>query len=165
MDKKKYAKKLLDYLNNAPTPFQSVDLLKAMLDKAGATEIKDSDPWNLERTKAYYIIKDGTQIRNVVQALTIFAQGNKDSYPLPSMLDVNNQTVAAGLAGDASTQWTKNNTSNILSILIFNSSISPELCYSPAESSSLIRIDAAYENTKPAKAAVPARRPPICARS
>jgi len=62
MDKKKYAKKLLDYLNNAPTPFQSVDLLKAMLDKAGAIEIKDGDPWNLERSKAYYIIKDGTQI-------------------------------------------------------------------------------------------------------
>jgi type II secretory pathway pseudopilin PulG len=111
-------------------------------------------------------LKDGTQIRNIIQAMTIFAQGNKDAYPVPQNLDVNNQTVAVGIAGDASTQWAKNNTSNILSILIFNSSISPELCYSPAESNSLIRIDSAFENSNPAKAAVPANAvwdPGFCA--
>jgi prepilin-type N-terminal cleavage/methylation domain-containing protein len=107
-------------------------------------------------------IKCGTQVRNVIQAMTIFAQGNKDSYPVPANLDLNNQTVA----GSATTQMNKNNTGNCLSILIFNSSISPELCYSPAESSSLIRIDSAYENSNPAKAAAPANAvwdPGFCA--
>jgi type II secretory pathway pseudopilin PulG len=110
--------------------------------------------------------RDGTQIRNIIQAMTIFAQGNKDTYPIPQNLDVNNQTVAAGVAGDAASQWAKNNTSNVFSILIFNSSISPELCYCPSESSSLIRIDSAYENSNPAKAAVPANAvwdPGFCA--
>jgi prepilin-type N-terminal cleavage/methylation domain-containing protein len=101
-------------------------------------------------------IKCGTQVRNIIQAMTIFAQGNKDSYPVPQNLDVNNQTVAAGTAGNASTQGNKNNTGNCLSVLIFNSSISPELCYCPSESNSNIKIDSGYQNSNPALAAVPA---------
>lgn len=101
-------------------------------------------------------IKCGTQVRNVIQAMTIFAQGNKDSYPVPQNLDVNNQTVAAGTAGNAATQWGKNNTGNCLSVLIFNSSISPEICVSPSETNSNIKVDAGYQNSNPTAAAVPA---------
>jgi len=101
-------------------------------------------------------IKCGTQVRNIIQAMTIFAQGNKDSYPNPQYLDVNNQTVASGTAGNAATQQGKNNTGNVLSILIFNSSISPELCYCPSESNSAVKVDTAYQNSNPTAAAVPA---------
>src|SRR4051812_35764360 len=69
-------------------------------------------------------IKCGTQVRNVVQAMTIFAQGNKDMYPLPSVADPNNQTTAvAGRAKDTS--------NNVLSMLCFNSSIDPMFLYCP----------------------------------
>lgn len=101
-------------------------------------------------------IKCGTQARNVIQAMTIFAQGNKDSYPVPQNLDANNQTVASGTAGNVATQGAKNNTGNVLSVLIFNSSISPELCYCPSESNSAVKIDSGYQNSNPTAAAVPA---------
>lgn len=93
-------------------------------------------------------IKCGTQVRNVIQAMTIFAQGNKDSYPVPANLDLNNQTISG-----AANQGTKNNTGNCLSVLIFNSSISPEICYSPSETNSQIRIDSGYQNSNPTLAA------------
>ncbi|HYD02221.1 MAG TPA: type II secretion system protein [Phycisphaerales bacterium] len=101
-------------------------------------------------------IKCGTQVRNVIQAMTIFAQGNKDSYPVPQNLDINNQTITAGTAGQPATQGAKNNTGNVLSVLIFNSSISPELCYCPSESNSAVRVDGAYQNSSPTLAVTPA---------
>ncbi len=95
-------------------------------------------------------IKCGTQVRNVVQAMIIFAQENKDSYPLPSMLDLNNQTV------DAEVQRSKDTTNNVLSILVFNSSISPELLVSPSETNSNIKVFSDYQNANPKAAVSPA---------
>ncbi|HZW06557.1 MAG TPA: hypothetical protein VFF65_05490, partial [Phycisphaerales bacterium] len=93
-------------------------------------------------------LKDGLQIRNIVQAMTIFAQGNQERFPLPSILDADNTTVAdVGRARDT--------TSNILSILIYNSSISPELCYSPSETNSAIAVHGTYDNARPATAVDP----------
>jgi competence protein ComGC len=96
-------------------------------------------------------IKCGTQVRNVIQAMTIFAQGNRDSYPLPSTLDANNQTVAAENPRD------KDTSNHILSILVFNSSISPELLVSPSESNANIKIFEGYQNTSPKAAVNPAK--------
>lgn len=94
-------------------------------------------------------IKCGTQVRNTIQAMTIFAQGNRDSYPLPSMLDTKNQTVQdVGRAKDTS--------NNILSILIYNSSISPELLYCPSETNPNIRVHTGYQNSNPTAAVNPA---------
>ncbi len=61
-NKKEYAQKLLDFLYNAPTPFQSNDELEKLLINAGAVELCDGDEWNIERGKTYYIKKEGTQI-------------------------------------------------------------------------------------------------------
>jgi type II secretory pathway pseudopilin PulG len=95
-------------------------------------------------------IKCATQTRNVVQAMTIFAQGNKDSYPIPSILDANNQTVAtAGRAKDTS--------DNTLSILIFTTMISPDLLVSPSETNSAITTYRAYQNAMPKAAVNPAK--------
>ncbi len=57
-----YAEKLLTYINNAPTPFQSVDELEKMLVSAGATELHENAEWNIERGRLYYMKKAGTQI-------------------------------------------------------------------------------------------------------
>ncbi|MDP1661066.1 MAG: hypothetical protein Q8L55_04045 [Phycisphaerales bacterium] len=108
------------------------------------------------RGSGYRQIKDGTMIRNVIQAMTIFAQDNKDTYPLPSMVDVNNQTLSIGTPGDSASQRGKDTSNHILSILIFNSSISPELLYSPAETNASIKIFSEYQNSNPQAAAVPA---------
>lgn len=59
---KEYAKKLLTYLDNAPTPFQSVDELEKMLLEAGACELIESEEWSIEKGKLYYMKKAGTQL-------------------------------------------------------------------------------------------------------
>jgi len=95
-------------------------------------------------------IKCGTQTRNVIQAMTIFAQGNKDSYPLPSILDASNQTVQTqGRAKDTS--------DNILSVLVFTCMISPELLVSPAETNSAIVPHTGYQVANPKAAVNPAK--------
>jgi prepilin-type N-terminal cleavage/methylation domain-containing protein len=93
-------------------------------------------------------IKDATQVRNIVQAMTIFAQGNRDAYPTPSTLDANNATI--NLPATANTLSAKNHTGAVLSVLIWNASISPELCVSPSESSGSVSVDDNYQNSNPA---------------
>ena len=61
-EKKEYAKKLLNYLDNAPTPYQSTDELEKILLASGAVELSDGDEWKIEKGKTYYIKKEGTQI-------------------------------------------------------------------------------------------------------
>ncbi len=84
-------------------------------------------------------LKDATQIRNIVQAMVVFAQNNGDSYPLPSRLDSGNTTI--NNHGNDITR--KDNTGNILSILVFQGSVSTELCINPAESNTaqIVRDD------------------------
>jgi hypothetical protein len=93
-------------------------------------------------------LKDSTQIRGITQALIVWADSNKGSYPLPSVLDANNATIDE-LAS------TKDTTGNILSILIMNGSLSPEIAISPQEvNPQIIRYDT-YEYEKPSAAARP----------
>ena len=71
MEKKQYAKSLLEFLNKAPTPFQSIELLKEMLGKKGAVELSENGVWNLEKSGLYYYVKDGSQ-------LVAFRMGTED---------------------------------------------------------------------------------------
>jgi len=91
-------------------------------------------------------VKDSTQVKNVVTALAVWAQQNKEKYPVPSLLDRNGGTIANGAAG---TEVVKDNTGNMTSILIWNGSISPELAISPAEVNGAIKIDETYQNASP----------------
>lgn len=59
--KKQYAQNLLDFLNNAPTAFQSTDELVKMLDQSGAVQLDEGNVWNIEKGKSYYFTKEGTQ--------------------------------------------------------------------------------------------------------
>lgn len=95
-------------------------------------------------------LKDSTQIRGLAQGFIIFAQNNRDVYPLPSMFDKQDMTVAAkGTAKDTS--------ANIMSMLIFTGMVSPELLVSPADLSADIRVYENYEYTNPKAAQVGAQ--------
>lgn len=94
-------------------------------------------------------LRDATQIRGIVHSMVVWANNNNGTFPLPSEFDTGNDTVS--LNGRA-----KDTTANILSILIFNGSISPELCISAAEVNPNIKVDKRYEFNHPKSAVRPA---------
>ncbi len=99
-------------------------------------------------------LKDSTQVRGIVQALVVWASNNQSSYPLPSQIDPTTNTTNQGSA----TSWEpKNTTGNMMSVLIQNGNISPEICISPAEANTgnVQRYDN-YEYTNPTGAPTPA---------
>lgn len=99
-------------------------------------------------------LKDSTQVRGIVQAMVVWASNNQSAYPLPSVIDPTTNTTSEGSAAS----WEpKNTTGNIMSVLIQNGNISPEICISPAESNTgaVQRYDN-YEYTNPTSAGTPA---------
>jgi prepilin-type N-terminal cleavage/methylation domain-containing protein len=95
-------------------------------------------------------VRDMRQINNVIKAMAVWSASNKDMYPLPSQLDRNNSAVAGPKVGeDQAGHAGKDSTGNMLSILIWNGSIVPELCVSPAEASDKVLVDEAYEVQNP----------------
>jgi hypothetical protein len=93
-------------------------------------------------------LKDSTCVRGIQQALVVFAQSNKDQYPLPSLLDAANAAINAPAA-------TKDTTANIFSILIFNGATVPEMFVSSAEVNDRIRLKDDYQFESPQAAADP----------
>ncbi len=89
-------------------------------------------------------IKDAANIRGIQQAMVIFANNNQDNYPKPTVLDAGNTTVNATTP--------KELTGHILSVLIFNGSISPELCYNPAETNGSVQVKTDYQYDSPTTA-------------
>jgi len=91
---------------------------------------------------------DGGQIRDIHQSMALWAQNNSDAYPLPSRIDLTDETVA--------TQGRdKDTTANIFSILIYNNFIIPEVCVSPAETNPAIRVHDTYAFSEPPTAVNP----------
>ncbi len=93
-------------------------------------------------------MKDGAQIRGIVQSMAIWANNNNGSYPLPSVHDPDGLTT--GVSGHS-----LDTTDNLLSILVYNGFLSTELLVSPAERSGSIEVDPDYENSEPKAAADP----------
>jgi prepilin-type N-terminal cleavage/methylation domain-containing protein len=94
-------------------------------------------------------MRDGANVRSTVQAMLVWAGGQAGQYPLPSTIDVADQTVSA--QGEA-----KNTTGNILSLLINGGFSTSELFISNAESNTgqVQRADF-YEFTNPTGAVSP----------
>jgi len=92
-------------------------------------------------------LKDSTQVRGILQSMVVFAQNNGNQSPLPSRIEPGPAAPSTPLvtAGEPA-----NTTGNMMSILIFNGNISPEICISPAESNtgSIIKKDD-YQFTPP----------------
>ncbi len=93
---------------------------------------------------------DGGQIRGIHQSMALWAQNNSDAYPLPSRIDLTDETVAAQGRD-------KDTTANIFSILIYANYFSPELCVSPAETNPSIRVHETYAFRNPPAAVNPAK--------
>ena len=53
---------LQEYLVESPGCFHAVDALKRRLDKAGFTELSESERWSLKAGKGYYVIRSGSSI-------------------------------------------------------------------------------------------------------
>ncbi len=97
-------------------------------------------------------LKCSTQVRGMMQGNVIWAQSNGDQYPLPSVVDKANQTIAAGAFPEI-----KDVTKNIYSLLIFNGYIPAEMCVTPAEANGSIKPHEGYNFSTPITgAAVPA---------
>jgi hypothetical protein len=99
--------------------------------------------------------KDSTQVRGIHQGMVLWSQNNKDVYPLPSMVDLKDDTVVEQ-------GREKDTTANIMSLLIFNGFFSPDLCVSPAEANGNIRMMGDYgyggpSASLPVKAVNPAK--------
>jgi len=94
--------------------------------------------------------KDPTQVRGIHQGLVMWAQNNQDRFPLPSQLDAADDTVLAPAAS-------KDTTSNIMSVLMYNGFFGPEICISPQEVNPQIAQMTTYAYSMPTMANRPAK--------
>lgn len=91
------------------------------------------------------VAKDATHLRAQIQAMVVWAQNNQDRYPLPSMIDKADATVAER-------GRTKDTTANIFSMLVFNGSIDTESLVSPLEVNPNVVVKDDYAFSSPEKA-------------
>lgn len=111
-------------------------------------------PLSSPRHRHGRFIKDSTQVRGVHQGMVLWAQNNNDVYPLPSLADTANSTIALPEGAPAAA---KNTTANIVSLMIYNGFFSPEICVSPAETNSNIKVFDKYQYSGPSAAPDPAK--------
>lgn len=96
-------------------------------------------------------LKDAINIRSTIQGFAIFAGNNQDDYPLPSKFDRGNATM-----NFSASAVEKDNTGNIMSIMIYQQFIHVENAVSPAEVNPQITKDLKYEYAYPSRANNPA---------
>lgn len=94
-------------------------------------------------------MKDSTQVRGIQQAMAIWAGNNDSKYPLPSRMDLGNDTVNPAGAPTSGVNPAKDITSNIYGLMIHNAAITPEICISPAETASNVSAKTNYEYSSP----------------
>lgn len=95
--------------------------------------------------------KDSTHVRAIVQGMVAWGGQHDGAFPQPSKLDLSNRTVDPG--GEA--PLVKDNTGNILSVLIYNGLFEAEQAVSPAELNDMIEEDTAYERDSASMAVAP----------
>ncbi|MBO3282586.1 M18 family aminopeptidase, partial [Intestinimonas butyriciproducens] len=62
---------LIDYIYASPTAYHAVKNASLLLQRSGFTEIKEEEPWNLEKGGKYFIVKNQS-------ALIAFIVGSED---------------------------------------------------------------------------------------
>ncbi len=85
-------------------------------------------------------LKCGTNVRGITQSMINWSNDNRGIFPKPTVADKSNQT-ANGV--------TKNRTGSVFSLMIYAQSITPEVCWSPAEANSKIQIMQSYQYSEP----------------
>lgn len=71
MEHVEFNKDLIEFLNHSPTPWHAVSTMKSLLDAAGFEQLDERDDWSLDRSRGYYVIRNGSSI-------VAFRTGNKD---------------------------------------------------------------------------------------
>jgi hypothetical protein len=94
--------------------------------------------------------KDEAQIRGLHQAFVVWAQNNRDLYPLPSRVDKADATVSENGAA-------KDTSANIYSMLVFTGLLSTDMLVSPREVNLGIVAKKDYQFDKPKTAVNPAK--------
>ncbi len=95
-------------------------------------------------------LKDSVNIRELVGLMVVWGSANEDKYPLPSQIDADNGTM------NDNPSYLKNNTGNILSLLV-NNGMPTKILISPAEVNTEIAQDVRYELALPIAAIDPSR--------
>ena len=93
-------------------------------------------------------VRCSANLRSIHQGLVTFAQTNRENFPIPSLVDANDQTE------DFDDPTLKNRTGNILSILMFQSIVAkPEVFVSPSEANAAIRpiFESEYDFVEPGR--------------
>ncbi|MDQ7014056.1 MAG: prepilin-type N-terminal cleavage/methylation domain-containing protein [Planctomycetota bacterium] len=85
--------------------------------------------------------KDSTHVRSIVQGMIVWAGQHDGDFPRPSSIDLAGNTIDSG----SNPGLVKDNTGNILSVLIFNGMLEAQQAISPAETNELIVRDTEYE--------------------
>ena len=62
MDKKDFNEGLLGFLDASPTPFHATLNMSMMFENAGFIKLSESDTWNLEKGKKYYLTRNDSSI-------------------------------------------------------------------------------------------------------
>ncbi len=89
-------------------------------------------------------IKCAAQVREAHKGMVMWAQQNNDWYPLASKIGRDGKTIT--VPTDATEM---DATATSYSIMVYNSLVTPDVLYSPAESSGLIAADHNYQYTEP----------------
>ena len=62
MNTVKINQELFSFIDNSPSGFHAVERLCAMLNEAGAERLYENRPWNLEKGKRYYVVRNGSSV-------------------------------------------------------------------------------------------------------
>ena len=83
-------------------------------------------------------LKDSVNLREIVGLMVVWGNSNEGHYPLPSKIDIDDATM------DDNPSYLKNNTGNILSLMVQNGMPS-KILISPSEVNQQIEQDQGYE--------------------
>lgn len=93
-------------------------------------------------------VQCASQVRDTVGALHNWASNGQGHYPLPSTMDIANNTVPE--LGEA-----KNTSANIFSVLVGFGGVKPDMLVCPSERNPWIRADTDYRESSPPSAVNP----------
>ncbi|GAB5495319.1 MAG: hypothetical protein Phyf2KO_03990 [Phycisphaerales bacterium] len=93
--------------------------------------------------------KDASQIKSSLQAMSTFGSTSDGTFPLPSLVDLSDSTVTAN------SDVEKDNTGNILSMLIWGDYLSPSDTVSPVETNEQVEVYEGYLRSNPELAQTP----------
>ena len=54
--------RLINFLNDSPTPFHATASMVSQLKAAGFSELKETAPWHLEKNKSYFVVRNQSSI-------------------------------------------------------------------------------------------------------